>query len=53
MRYLLAYVNARPTQADASSASEGAGEFDQVFGTGNARLGKDGRLKRAVQDPEW
>lgn len=44
MHCLLAYVNARPTRTGVAFSWEGAWEYDQMAGTGNARLGKDGRL---------
>lgn len=44
MHCLLAQVNARPTKAGVSFTWKGAWEFDQLSGTGTARVRKDGRL---------
>ncbi len=44
MHCLLADVNARPTKTGVSFKWTGAWEFDQLSGTGTARLRKDGRL---------
>jgi hypothetical protein len=54
MHCLLAYVNVRPTKAGVSFSWEGAWEFDQVSGTGTARLGRDGRLlgKLKIKDSD-
>ena len=52
MHCLLAYVNVRATKAGVSFTWTGAWEFDQMSGTGNARVGKDGRLtgKLRIED---
>lgn len=44
MHCLLAYVQAKPTKSGISFTWQGAWEFDQMSGTGTAKLGKDGRL---------
>jgi hypothetical protein len=49
MFVLLAYVNCKPTKTGVSFTWEGAWEFDQVSGTGSAKLGKDGRLKGRIK----
>ena len=49
MHCLLACVNARPTKAGVSFTWSGAWEYDQMSGTGNARLGKDGRLTGKIR----
>jgi hypothetical protein len=49
MFVLLAYVNVKPTKAGVSFTWEGAWEFDQVSGTGAARLGRDGRLRGTIK----
>lgn len=49
MHCLLAYVNAKPTKTGVSFTWEGAWEFDQVSGTGSAKLGKDGRLRGRIK----
>ena len=49
MHCLLAYVNARPTKTGVSFSWEGAWEYDQMSGTGRAKLGKDGRLKGKIR----
>lgn len=49
MHCLLAYVNAKPTKSGVSFTWEGAWEFDQMSGTGRARLGKDGRLEGTIK----
>lgn len=41
---LLAYVDCWPTQTGLSFKWRGAWEYDQVSGSGNVRLRKDGRL---------
>lgn len=46
---LLAYVNVRPTKIGVSFTWEGAWEYDQMSGTGSARVGKDGRLKGTIR----
>ena len=49
MHCLLAYVNARATKTGVSFAWSGAWEYDQMSGTGSARLGKDGRLRGRIK----
>ena len=49
MLFLLAYVNAKPTKTGVSFTWEGAWEFDQVSGSGTARLGRDGRLRGKIR----
>jgi hypothetical protein len=49
MHCLLAYVKARPTKSGASFSWEGAWEYDQLSGSGNVRLGKDGRLRGRIK----
>lgn len=49
MHGLLAYVDARPTSTGVSFSWTGAWEYDQMSGTGSARLGKDGRLKGEIR----
>lgn len=49
MHCLLAYVNVRPTKTGVSFTWEGAWEYDQMSGTGSARVGKDGRLKGTIR----
>ena len=49
MHCLLAYVNVRPTKTGVSFTWEGAWEFDQMSGTGSARVNKDGRLKGTIR----
>lgn len=44
MHCLLAYVTARPTKTGVSFTWRGAWEFDQLSGTGTARVREDGRL---------
>jgi hypothetical protein len=46
---LLAYVNVTPTKTGASFTWEGAWEYDQMTGTGNVRLGKDGKLRGRIK----
>jgi hypothetical protein len=46
---LLAYVNARATKTGVSFRWEGAWEFDQLSGTGSARLRKDGCLAGRIR----
>lgn len=45
MHCLLAYVTWKATKAGMSFTWEGAWEFDQRSGSGQVRLGKDGRLR--------
>jgi hypothetical protein len=49
MHCLLADVNARATKAGVSFNWTGAWEYDQLSGTGSARLYKDGRLKGTIK----
>jgi hypothetical protein len=49
MHCLLAYVKVRPTKSGVSFSWRGAWEFDPVSGTGNAKLGKDGRLRGKIK----
>ena len=49
MHYLLAYVNARPTKTGVSFSWEGAWEYDQMSGTGTAKLRKNGRLTGKIR----
>ena len=49
MHCLLAYVDARATKTGVSFSWEGAWEYDQMSGTGSAKLGKDGRLKGKIR----
>lgn len=49
MHCLLAYVDVRPTDKGVSFSWEGAWEYDPVSGTGNAKLGKDGRLTGTIK----
>ena len=48
MHSLLAYVNVRPTKTGLSFDWVGAWEYDQMSGTGSAKLGKDGRLRGKI-----
>lgn len=45
MHCLPASVNCRPTKTGVSFAWEGAGEYDQMSGSGRVTLGKVGRLR--------
>jgi len=49
MHCLLAYVNPKANKASVSFSWKGAWEFDQMSGTGNVKLGKDGRLKGIIR----
>lgn len=49
MHCLLAYVDARGTKTGVSFTWRGAWEYDQMSGTGSARLGKDGRLHGTIK----
>ena len=49
MHCLLAYVNVRATKTGVSFTWEGAWEYDQMSGSGNARVGKDGRLNGKIR----
>ena len=46
---LLAHVNCRPTKTGVSFTWKGAWEYDQVSGTGNVSLRKDGRLEGRIR----
>ncbi len=46
---LLAYVDVKPTKAGASFTWRGAWEFDQMSGTGSAKIGKDGKLHGEIK----
>lgn len=46
---LLAHVNCRPTKTGVSFTWKGAWEYDQVSGTGNVSLRKDGRLAGRIR----
>lgn len=49
MHCLLAYVNVRATKTGVSFNWEGAWEYDPMSGTGNVKLGKDGRLRGRIK----
>ena len=49
MHCLLAHVNVRPTKTGVSFTWEGAWEYDQMSGSGSARLGKDGRVRGQIR----
>jgi len=49
MHCLLAYVDARPTKSGVSFTWRGAWEYDQVAGSGTAKIGKDGRLRGTIK----
>ena len=49
MHCLLAHINVRATKTGVSFTWTGAWEYDQMSGTGNARVGKDGRLKGKIR----
>lgn len=49
MHGLLANVNMRPTKTGASFTWEGAWEYDQMSGTGSAKLGTDGTLRGRIK----
>ncbi len=49
MHCLLACVNCKATKTGVSFTWEGAWEFDQVSGTGSAKLAKDGRLRGRIK----
>ena len=49
MHCLLAHVNVQATKTGVSFLWMGAWEYDQMSGTGNARLGKDGRLRGKIR----
>ncbi len=49
MHCLLAHVYARSDEASVSFSWQGAWEYDQMSGTGNVKLGKDGRLNGVIR----
>ena len=49
MHCLLAYVTAKPTKTGVSFSWKGAWEYDQMSGTGSAKLDKGGRLKGKIR----
>jgi len=49
MHCLLAHVKAMPTKTGVSFIWQGAWEFDQMSGSGTARLGKDGLLRGKIK----
>ena len=49
MHSLLAYVYARPTKTGVAFTWRGAWEYDQMTGSGSARVGKDGRLRGTIR----
>ncbi len=49
MHCLIAHVYASPTKTGVSFHWQGAWEYDQMSGTGSAKLGKDGRLKGKIR----
>ena len=49
MHCLLAYVNVTPTTTGISFTWEGAWEYDQMSGTGSAKLAKDGKLHGRIR----
>ena len=49
MHCLLADINVRPTKTGVSFTWHGAWEYDPMSGTGNARIGKDGRLRGKIR----
>jgi hypothetical protein len=49
MHCLLAYVYPRPTKKGVSFSWRGAWEYDQMTGTGSARLGRDGKLHGTIK----
>ena len=49
MHCLLAEVNAHATKSGVSFSWRGAWEYDQMSGTGTAKVGKDGRLKGTIK----
>ena len=48
MHYLLARVTAEATRTGVSFAWTGAWEYEQMSGTGSAKLGKAGRLRGTI-----
>lgn len=49
MHVLLAHVTCKLNKQSVSFTWTGAWEFDQLSGSGNAKLGKDGRLKGVIK----
>ncbi|HYX34540.1 MAG TPA: hypothetical protein VE954_15670 [Oligoflexus sp.] len=49
MHCLLAQLQVRGTKTGVSFSWKGAWEFDQLSGTGNAKVGKDGLLKGMIK----
>ncbi|CAN5571143.1 hypothetical protein BH10PLA2_BH10PLA2_16540 [soil metagenome] len=49
MHVLLAHVTCKPNKQSMSFTWTGAWEFDQVSGSGNAKLGKDDRIKGVIK----
>lgn len=49
MQSLIADINVRATKTGVSFTWHGAWEYDPMSGSGNARLGKDGRLKGEIR----
>jgi len=49
MHSLLAHVYPRPTKTGLAFTWRGAWEYDQMTGTGSAKLGKDGRLRGTIR----
>ena len=49
MHCLIAHLNVRPTKTGVSFTWQGAWEYDPMSGTGNARVGKDGRLRGKIR----
>jgi hypothetical protein len=49
MHCLVAYVTPKPTKTGVSFTWEGAWEFEQVSGTGNGKIAKDGRLHGRIK----
>ena len=49
MHCLLANVTAKPTSTGVSFKWDGAWEYDQVSGTGNVKVGKDGRMTGKIK----
>lgn len=49
MHCLVACFEVRPTKTGVSFTWDGAWEYDPMTGTGNARIGKDGRLRGKIR----
>ncbi len=49
MHSLLATVSVQPTKAGVSFSWSGAWEYDQMTGSGSAKLGRDGRLTGRIR----